>query len=343
MMGPSWQPKEIEGVPDGLILFDGVCILCSGWVRFLLGHDRAEHFRFTPVQSLYGRRLASMLGIDPDRQKTNVLIEGGRAYFKFDTLIQAATHVPRWRWMRAAAILPRALRNWIYDRVARNRYRLFGKTEHCMVPTPDVSCRFVMEGPAIGKAAIMQPAPIEHLLGKPFDDLPAPVRRCHALRQPLQMTGRAEITASSNPLARLLRLVAGLPKPASDIPVSVLFVPAADGSERWIRKFAEHGYASTIFAGQGRDGGHLIEHFGPCYLRFRLTPRDGVLLWTLAGWRLGPIPLPRWSVPRIACLEGAHGERFTFDIDVAFLLIGWFIRYRGWLRPLEGARRQPAG
>jgi hypothetical protein len=151
----------------------------------------------------------------------------------------------------------------------------------------------------------------------------------------LQTAGCAEVTASSGLLARLLCFLAGLPKPGRDVPVSVAFTPTSNGRERWERKFADRRYASTIFAGAGHDDGYLIEHFGPYYLRFRLTLRGDVLVWTLDGWRLGPIPLPRWSVPRIECLEGADGERFTFDIDVTFPLIGWVIHYRGWLTQVD--------
>ncbi len=146
-MQPSWHPKAVEGIPDGLVLFDGVCVLCSGWVRFLLARDRDGAFRFTPIQSPYGRALSARLGIDPDNPETNVTIAGGRAYFKLDTVMQSLGRCPHWGFVRALAILPRPLRNWIYDRVARNRYRLFGRTESCMVPTPDVSRRFLLEEP----------------------------------------------------------------------------------------------------------------------------------------------------------------------------------------------------
>jgi predicted DCC family thiol-disulfide oxidoreductase YuxK len=144
-MQQSWKPKTIDGVPDGLILFDGVCVLCSGWVRFLIERDPATYFRFTPIQSPYGRLLARELGIDAEAPETNAVIIGGRAYFKCDSVMQALGRVPRWHWVRLLAILPRPLRDWSYDRIAKNRYRLFGKTETCMVPTPEVTRRFVFD------------------------------------------------------------------------------------------------------------------------------------------------------------------------------------------------------
>jgi predicted DCC family thiol-disulfide oxidoreductase YuxK len=151
-MQQLWKPREIGGVPDGLVLFDGVCVLCSGWVRFLLARDRAGYFRFTPIQSPYGRTLALRLGIDAEAPESNAVIVGGRAYFKFDSVMWALDRVPRWRWVRVFAVVPRAVRDWCYDRVARNRYRLFGRTETCMIPTPDVTRRFILDDPDAGRA-----------------------------------------------------------------------------------------------------------------------------------------------------------------------------------------------
>ena len=153
-MQQSWKPQAIDDVPDGLVLFDGVCVLCSGWVRFLIKRDRDQFFRFTPIQSPYGRALAQRLGIDAEAPQTNAVIVGRRAYFKADSAIESLTHLPRWRWVRVFAILPRPVRDWLYDRVARNRYQLFGRTETCMVPTPELMRRFVFdEGGATSERA----------------------------------------------------------------------------------------------------------------------------------------------------------------------------------------------
>jgi hypothetical protein len=115
--------------------------------------------------------------------------------------------------------------------------------------------------------------------------------------------------------------------------VSVCFTPRSDGVEQWDRRFGDRRYASSIRAGAGKDQNFLIEHFGLFDLRFRLTARNDGLAWSLSGWRLMRIPLP--GCPRIECVESADGERFTFDIDVTFPLIGWLIRYRGWLLPAD--------
>jgi hypothetical protein len=84
-------------------------------------------------------------------------------------------------------------------------------------------------------------------------------------------------------------------------------------------------------AGRGADEGFLIERFGPFGLKFRLTPEAGGLRWSLAGWRLFGATLPRWAAPRIECIESSDGDRFAFDIDVAFPVVGWLMHYHGYL------------
>lgn len=137
----SWPPVPIDGVPDGLILFDGVCVFCSRWVRFVFEHDRERRFRFATVQEEPGLALAERLGIDPAMPKTNAVILGGRAYFKSDAAIAVLSALPGWRWASGLRWVPRVLRDGLYDFVARNRYRWFGRSETCLVPTPELAAR----------------------------------------------------------------------------------------------------------------------------------------------------------------------------------------------------------
>lgn len=143
----SWPPVAAPGEPNGLILFDGVCVLCSSWVRFVIERDPAARFRFVAVQSDRGRALAVRLAIDPDTPETNAVILDGQAYFKSDAAIQALSRLPGWSWVRVLGALPRGVRHWAYDRVARNRYRLFGRTDRCLMPTPELRRHFLPDGP----------------------------------------------------------------------------------------------------------------------------------------------------------------------------------------------------
>ncbi len=135
---PQWQSVPCTDVPDGTILFDGVCVLCSAWFRFVADRDPAVRFRFVAVQEPYGRWLAARLDINPDAPETNAVVVGGRAYFRSDTAIEVLRRLPGWRWAPLLRSLPRPVRDKFYDIVARNRYRLFGRTDACMVPTPEL-------------------------------------------------------------------------------------------------------------------------------------------------------------------------------------------------------------
>jgi predicted DCC family thiol-disulfide oxidoreductase YuxK len=140
----KWRPRPIEGVADGLVLFDGVCVLCSGWVRFIIDHDPAGRFRFAPVQSPYGAALARRLAIDVDNPETNAVVIGGYAYFKSDAAIAIFSRLHRFGWVRGFAWMPRWLRDRLYDLAARSRYRVFGRTDQCLMPTPELAARFVV-------------------------------------------------------------------------------------------------------------------------------------------------------------------------------------------------------
>ncbi len=141
-----WTPEPVKDVPDGTILFDGVCVLCSRWVRFVAARDGGR-FRFVPVQSAYGHALAGQLGIDPAMPESNAVILDGTAYFKSDAALAVLQTLPRWGAAWGLTAAPRGLRDWAYDRVARNRYRLFGRTASCMVPPPGLARRVLHDMP----------------------------------------------------------------------------------------------------------------------------------------------------------------------------------------------------
>jgi len=146
-MGTSWRPQKIAGTPDRVILFDGVCILCSRWARFVIARDPDARFRFVAVQEPFGAQLAVRLGIDVRFPQTNAAILDGRAYFKSDAAIAILSRLPGWSWVRLGRLVPRALRDAAYDVIARNRYRWFGRSDACLLPTPDLARHFLCTPP----------------------------------------------------------------------------------------------------------------------------------------------------------------------------------------------------
>ena len=133
-----------EWPDDDVILFDGVCVFCSRWIRFVAIRDVDKRFRFTPIQSAYGTRLAQAFGIDPDDPDTNAVIHGGRVHLQSDAALTVLSNLSGWGWTRALLKVPKPLRDVVYRLVARNRYRIFGKYDACFVPDAEMRAR-VME------------------------------------------------------------------------------------------------------------------------------------------------------------------------------------------------------
>jgi predicted DCC family thiol-disulfide oxidoreductase YuxK len=137
---------SVPPFPDdkALIVFDGVCVLCSGFAGFVLKRDRNFAFRLATAQSPLGQALFRHYGLATDDFETNLVIADGRAYAKLDTVAVVGTRLGGfWRIAAALRLLPRPLADWLYDRIARNRYRLFGRTEACMMPPPEWRDRFI--------------------------------------------------------------------------------------------------------------------------------------------------------------------------------------------------------
>ena len=135
--------------PRAVIVFDGVCVLCNGWVRFLLRHDRHERYRFAAMQGDSGRALLVANGLDPDDPVSFLLVEydiGTSPRVSTDTdamrrVLMGLGGV--WRIAGLSALLPRRVRDPLYRMVARNRYRWFGRHDACPVPDPVQAHRFV--------------------------------------------------------------------------------------------------------------------------------------------------------------------------------------------------------
>jgi len=126
------------------ILFDGVCNLCSGFVVFTIKRDPDAKFKFASLQSNEGGNLQKEFGIDPDNIKTIVLVENDNYYLKSDAVLRIFKHLDSmWFILYYLIYIPRPIRNFVYDLVAKNRYRWFGKKDVCMLPTPELKKRFL--------------------------------------------------------------------------------------------------------------------------------------------------------------------------------------------------------
>jgi predicted DCC family thiol-disulfide oxidoreductase YuxK len=130
--------------PDNIVVFDGVCNLCTWSVSFIIRHDKRARFRFASIQSAAGQQLCQRFGIKPDQFDTVLLIQHNGARSCSDAALAIATTFGGpWRLLALARLVPRRVRDWVYGVVARYRYQWFGRQTACMVPSDEVRHRFI--------------------------------------------------------------------------------------------------------------------------------------------------------------------------------------------------------
>ncbi|MGI3746190.1 MAG: thiol-disulfide oxidoreductase DCC family protein [Janthinobacterium lividum] len=139
-------PAPFLAPGETVVLFDGVCKLCNGWAKFLIRHDRHHRVRLASVQSPEGQALLAWAGLPVDAFDTMAVIRDQHYWVRSEAFFEVVTLLPgAWPMFRVLRIFPQWFRDWAYDRVALNRYRLFGKHEVCLLPTPDHQRRFLKE------------------------------------------------------------------------------------------------------------------------------------------------------------------------------------------------------
>lgn len=129
---------------QAIVLFDGVCNFCNGTVNFIIRHDSRNRFRFAALQSETGRKLLRQYDLSSPGIDSVVLIENGEAFTHSTAALRIAGRLDgMWRIFSIFQFVPRSIRDFFYRLFARNRYRLFGKKEVCMMPTPEIKARFL--------------------------------------------------------------------------------------------------------------------------------------------------------------------------------------------------------
>ena len=131
---------------DKVILFDGVCKLCSGWARFIIRFDKKRKFKLATVQSVEGQKILAFYRLPVNYYNTMLFIDGEKLHTQSSAFIYVVKSLPfPWPLFTLFWLIPKPIRNWLYDRIALNRYFLFGKYDHCLLPTPDHDSRFVRD------------------------------------------------------------------------------------------------------------------------------------------------------------------------------------------------------
>ncbi|WP_035677783.1 thiol-disulfide oxidoreductase DCC family protein [Flavobacterium limnosediminis] len=128
-----------------IILFDGVCNLCDATVQMVIKKDKQDVFRFVALQSDLGRQITKHIGVDTSKTDSIILYEPGHAYhIKAEAAIEIAKSIGGlYAILGLFSVFPNWMKNSVYDFVARNRYKWYGKKESCMIPTPEIKAKFL--------------------------------------------------------------------------------------------------------------------------------------------------------------------------------------------------------
>jgi predicted DCC family thiol-disulfide oxidoreductase YuxK len=126
-----------------VILFDGVCNLCTGSVQFILKRDNEKRFLFASLQSAYGQDILKQFALPTDVFNSFILLQDGKIFTRSTAALKMFSQLKGWGWVKILWIFPRFVRDAVYNLIAKNRYKWFGKKEECWVPTPELRARFL--------------------------------------------------------------------------------------------------------------------------------------------------------------------------------------------------------
>jgi predicted DCC family thiol-disulfide oxidoreductase YuxK len=127
-----------------VILFDGICNFCNAMVNFIIRQDKKNVFRFCALQSDSGKRLLEQYKINWKQTDSFVVIENGKAHQKSNAALKLYNRLPwYWKWTQLFWIVPKFIRDAVYNFIAKNRYSWFGKKEECMIPAKEVREKFL--------------------------------------------------------------------------------------------------------------------------------------------------------------------------------------------------------
>lgn len=129
---------------DNLVLFDGVCNLCESSVQFIIRHDPKARFRFASLQSDYAQQLLKERGLQTKKFDSIVLVQNNQLFQRSDAALRIARGLSKgWSLLYVFIVVPRFVRDAVYNMIAANRYHWFGKKDACMIPTPELKSRFI--------------------------------------------------------------------------------------------------------------------------------------------------------------------------------------------------------
>jgi len=139
---------DLQNISHPVVLFDGVCNLCSSSVQFIIRHDKKKQFRFASLQSPFGQAVMRQFGLPVTELNSFILLENNHIYTKSTGALRVAKKLDGlYKLLYAFIIVPPFLRNAVYNYIAKHRYKWLGKKDACWIPTPGLKALFWYDGP----------------------------------------------------------------------------------------------------------------------------------------------------------------------------------------------------
>lgn len=126
-----------------IVIFDGVCNFCNQSVNLIIKNNKNKNINFAPLQSNAAKQLLTHFNMPTNYNNSIIFIENNTLYTKSAAVFKIIKHLGLLKYMRIFSILPTSLNNYLYDIIAENRYKWFGKADSCMIPTPELKARFL--------------------------------------------------------------------------------------------------------------------------------------------------------------------------------------------------------
>jgi predicted DCC family thiol-disulfide oxidoreductase YuxK len=137
------KDKKRGASVNNIVLFDGECNFCNNSVQFIIKRDRKAQFKFASIQSDVGEEIVRTFNV-PANINSLILVEGNKCYFKSSAALRICKNLKGvWKLFYCLLIIPKSVRDYFYDIIAKNRYKWFGKKDRCMVPSPEIQNRFL--------------------------------------------------------------------------------------------------------------------------------------------------------------------------------------------------------
>lgn len=316
-----------------IMIFDSICPLCSANTNFVIRNDKTKRIYATSTQSELGQILCRQNNIDPTNPTTFVFIDDNNVFIKSDAALRIAKYLKSpFSAFQILTIIPKKTRDKIYDIVATNRYKIFGKRKTCSIPDKNIRNRFIEKQSDLTETQ-EQKTIFETIIGNNYEKLPALLRRLHDGRKTETWKGMITVERSSNMLGHTIGTVIGLPERMQRQPFEMTFHAERNAKSAWTRTFHNKTMKSITEVKEDGQDNLMLDTMWPVSIGLKTTASSNKIEYTGKKAYIFGLALPAILNPKITSSEECHDDHITFNVSINIPVIGRISRYHGVLYP----------